>query len=83
MNKRMEISNVQEFTGPNGSEAKKLKEKEQLTLEVMARAGKPLRSGEIAELVNLTKDEASKIVKNLKEKGKITSPKRCFYAPAR
>ncbi len=60
-----------------------MKEKEQLTLEVMARAGKPLRSGEIAELVNLTKDEASKIVKNLKEKGKITSPKRCFYALAR
>lgn len=60
-----------------------MEEKEQLALKAMVKAGKPLRPGEIAELAGLTKDEVSKIVKNLKKKGKITSPKRCFYAPTR
>lgn len=60
-----------------------MEEKEQLTLKAMVKAGKPLRPGEIAELAGLTKDEVSKIVKNLKKKSKITSPKRCFYAPTK
>jgi DNA-binding Lrp family transcriptional regulator len=59
-----------------------MEEKERIVLEAMEKAGKPLRPGEIAERAGLAKDEVSKIIKNLKKKGKITSPKRCFYAPA-
>jgi len=60
-----------------------LEEKEQLALKAMEKAGKPLRPGEIAELAGLTKDQVSKVIKNLKKKGKITSPKRCCYAPTK
>jgi DNA-binding Lrp family transcriptional regulator len=59
-----------------------MEDKERMVLEAMEKAGKPLRPGEIAERAGLAKDEVSKIIKNLKKKGKITSPKRCFYAPA-
>ncbi|MGY4706397.1 MarR family transcriptional regulator [Candidatus Bipolaricaulota sp. J31] len=50
-------------------------------LQVMREAGKPLRPGEIAKLAGLDKDEVSKAIKELKQEGKIHSPKRCFYAP--
>jgi len=50
-------------------------------LEAMRKAGKPLRPGEIAELAGLDKDEVSKAIKELKQEGKVHSPKRCFYAP--
>ncbi|MFQ6074018.1 MAG: transcriptional regulator [Candidatus Bathyarchaeia archaeon] len=59
-----------------------MEDKEQMVLEAMEKAGKPLRPGEVAEIVGLAKDEVSKVIKSLKKKGKITSPKRCFYAPA-
>jgi len=59
-----------------------LDEKEQMVLEAMEKAGKPVRPGEVAKRVGLAKDEVSKIIRNLKKKGKVTSPKRCFYAPA-
>jgi DNA-binding IclR family transcriptional regulator len=59
-----------------------LEEKEQIVLDVMQKAGKPLRPREVAELTGLAKDEVSQIIRNLKKKGKVTSPKRCFYAPA-
>jgi DNA-binding Lrp family transcriptional regulator len=61
----------------------KLEEKERMVLEAMEKAGKPLRPGEVAKMVGLDKDEVSKIIRGLKKKGKITSPKRCFYAPAK
>jgi len=59
-----------------------LEEKERKVLEAMEKAGKPLRPGDVAELSGLPKDDVSKIIKSLKKQGKITSPKRCFYAPA-
>jgi len=55
---------------------------EELVLEAMKKAGKPLRSKEIAELTGLPKKEVDKIIKVLKKEGKISSPKRCYYAPA-
>jgi len=64
-------------------EAKKLEDKEQMVLEAMEKAGKPVRPGDVAKITGLAKDEVSKIIRSLKEKGKITSPKRCFYAPAK
>ena len=60
-----------------------MEEKEQIVLETMEKAGKPVRPGDVAKTVGLAKDEVSKIIRSLKKKGKITSPKRCFYAPAK
>ena len=60
-----------------------MEEKEQMVLEAMEKAGKPVRPGEVAKMVGLAKDEVSKIIRGLKKKGKVTSPKRCFYAPAK
>ena len=54
---------------------------EKVVLDVMKKAGKPMRPGEIAEKTNLDKGEVSTVIEKLKKDGKITSPKRCFYAP--
>ncbi|MDH5794730.1 MAG: MarR family transcriptional regulator [Candidatus Bathyarchaeota archaeon] len=59
-----------------------MEEKELKVLEAMKKAGKPVRPGDVAEMSGLPKDEVSKIINSLKKQGKITSPKRCFYAPA-
>jgi len=53
---------------------------EQMVLEVLKKIGEPMRPAKIAEMSNLSKDEISKIIKSLKKKGLIFSPKRCFYA---
>ena len=60
-----------------------MEEKERMVLEAMEKAGKPVRTGDVAKSVGLAKDEVSKVIRNLKKKGKVTSPKRCFYAPAK
>ncbi|MDH5390286.1 MAG: transcriptional regulator [Candidatus Bathyarchaeota archaeon] len=60
-----------------------MEEKEQMVLEAMEKAGKPVRPGDVAKSVGLAKDEVSKVIRSLKKKGKVTSPKRCFYAPAK
>ncbi|MCP8309907.1 MAG: MarR family transcriptional regulator [Candidatus Methylarchaceae archaeon HK02M1] len=59
-----------------------MEEKEQMVLEAMKKAEKPVRPGDIAKMTGLAQDEVSKIIRSLKKKGKVTSPKRCFYAPA-
>ena len=56
-------------------------DKEQIILEAMKKAGKPVRPGEVAKMTGLDSKEVSKIISELKKQGKITSPKRCFYAP--
>jgi len=55
---------------------------EEVVLEIMKKAGKPLKSAEIAEMTGIPKKEVDKIIKKLKKEGKIISPKRCYYAPA-
>jgi predicted transcriptional regulator len=57
-------------------------EKEQIVLAEIRKAGKPVRPGDIAKTTNLESKEISKIIKNLKKKGKIISPKRCYYSLA-
>jgi len=52
-------------------------------LEVLKAAGKPLKAGEIAEAAKLDKKEVNKAMKELKAQGKITSPKVCFWEPAK
>ena len=51
-------------------------------LEAMKNAGKPVRPGEIADVLGVDSKEVSKAIKKLKEAGEIHSPKRCYYAPA-
>lgn len=56
-------------------------DKEQMVLEAMKKVGKAVRPGDVAKMIDLDSKEVSKIISELKKKGKITSPKRCFYAP--
>lgn len=56
-----------------------MEKNKELVLEVMQKAAKPMRPGEICEAAGLEKAEADKAIKALKEEGKIFSPKRCFY----
>jgi len=51
-------------------------------LNVMKAAGKPVRPGDIAKTLNIESKDVSKAIKSLKEKGKVISPKRCYYSPA-
>ena len=41
---------------------------------------KPLRPSEIADQIGIESKEVSKIIKELREEGKVFSPKRCYYA---
>ena len=50
-------------------------------LEAMKNAGKPVRPGEIAEVLGVDSKDISKAIKKMKEAGTIHSPKRCYYAP--
>jgi DNA-binding Lrp family transcriptional regulator len=59
-----------------------MSETEKIILEALKKAGKPLRPGDVAKLTGKDVSEVSKAIQELKEKGKVTSPKRCFYAPA-
>ncbi|MDH5686968.1 MAG: transcriptional regulator [Candidatus Bathyarchaeota archaeon] len=56
--------------------------KEQIVLEAMEKAGKPVRPGDVAKIIGLESKEVSKAISSLKKKGKVISPKRCYYAPA-
>lgn len=56
--------------------------KEKSVLEMMEKEGKPMRPGDIAQKAELDKEEVSRILARLKKEGKVSSPKRCFYAPA-
>lgn len=57
-------------------------DKEQIVLEAMEKAGKPVRPGDVAKIIGLESKEVSKAISSLKKKGKVISPKRCYYAPA-
>lgn len=54
---------------------------EQKVLNAMKKAGKPVRPGDVAKITGLESKEVSKAINDLKKKGKISSPKRCYYAP--
>ena len=57
-------------------------DKEKIVLTSMKDAGKPVRTGEVAEATGLPKDEVSKIIQTLKKEGRVMSPRRCYWAPA-
>lgn len=54
---------------------------EDKVLEIMQKAGKPMRPGDIAKELGVESREVSKAIDALKKAGKVHSPKRCFYAP--
>ncbi|MCK8603193.1 MarR family transcriptional regulator [Desulfoferrobacter suflitae] len=56
--------------------------REQKVLEAMKSAGKPVRPGELAKSMGMESKAVSKAIDALKKKGKVVSPKRCYYAPA-
>ena len=53
----------------------------QIILDIMTKAGKPLKVGEIIELSGLEKKEVDKIMKILKIDELIISPMRCYWEP--
>jgi Mn-dependent DtxR family transcriptional regulator len=55
---------------------------EKKVLDAMKKAGKPVRPGDVAKMIGAESKDVSKAIDALKKKGKVTSPKRCYYAPA-
>lgn len=51
-------------------------------LKAMQDAGKPVRPGDVAKALGVESKDVSKAIKLLREEGKVSSPKRCYYAPA-
>jgi predicted transcriptional regulator len=58
------------------------KDMEKKVLNAMKKAGKPLKTGEIAKMINADSKGVSKAMDSLKKAGKISSPKRCFWEPS-
>lgn len=56
---------------------------EQKVLSAMKKAGKPVRPGDVAKETGIDSKEVSKAIKELKNKGKVHSPKRCYWAPVK
>lgn len=54
---------------------------EKKVLDAMKKAKKPMRSGDVAKIIGVESKEVSKVINELKKKGKIRSPKRCYYEP--
>jgi len=53
---------------------------EDKVLAAMKKAGKPVRPGDVAKMIGVESKEVSKAITSLKKKGKVISPKRCFYS---
>jgi Mn-dependent DtxR family transcriptional regulator len=51
-------------------------------LNAMKKAGQPVRPGEVAKMIGEESKTVSKIISSLKKKGKVISPKRCYYSPS-
>jgi predicted transcriptional regulator len=49
-------------------------------LNAFKSADKPLRPGDVAKTTGIDSKEVSKIIKELTMDGKVSSPKRCYYA---
>lgn len=50
-------------------------------LDAMKKAGKPVRPGDVAKMIGEDSKEVSKVIGEMKKKGRVISPKRCFYSP--
>jgi biotin operon repressor len=56
------------------------KEMEKKVLAAMKKAGKPVRPGEVAEMIGEESKDVSKVISKLKKIGEVMSPKRCYYS---
>jgi DNA-binding transcriptional regulator GbsR (MarR family) len=54
-------------------------EASEIVINTLKKAGKPMKSGEIAEIAGMDKTEVDKVIKKLKKEEKIQSPKNCYY----
>ena len=54
---------------------------EDKVLAAMKEAGKPVRPGDIANVLGVDGKDVSKAIDVLKKAGKVHSPKRCYYEP--
>ncbi len=52
---------------------------EKRVLNTFIEAGRPLSAKEASELCGIEKQEVDKVIKKLKDGGKLESPKRCHY----
>lgn len=52
-------------------------------LNTIKKAGKPVSAGQIAEIAGIDRKEVDKAMKKLKTSGQITSPKVCYWEPAK
>jgi len=48
-------------------------------LDTLKKSQEPLKAGEVADMTGISKDNVSKLIKELQKDGKVESPKRCFY----
>lgn len=60
-----------------------MENKEKAVLDAMKKAGKPVKGAEVAATTGIDQKEVGKIIAALKKAGKVTSPKVCYYAPAK
>ncbi|MDR1584312.1 MAG: MarR family transcriptional regulator [Prevotellaceae bacterium] len=56
---------------------------EEKVLDAMVKAGTPVGTTKVVELTGLDRKEVEKAMKTLKDSGKIVSPKRCVWEPAK
>jgi biotin operon repressor len=52
-------------------------------LETIKKAGQPVSAGQITEMTGIERKEVDKAMKKLKTSGAITSPKNCYWEPAK
>ena len=53
---------------------------EEKILKAFEAAGKPMRPGDVARIIGIDSKDVSKVINELKKKGKLHSPTRCYYA---
>ncbi len=49
-------------------------------LEIIKSSAEPVNATKVAELSGIDKKEVDKAMKQLKDKGEIISPKRCYWS---
>ncbi|MBI2417118.1 MAG: HTH domain-containing protein [Ignavibacteriales bacterium] len=52
-------------------------------LDAMKKSGKPMSAGQLAEATGVDRKEIDKAMKILKTEAKISSPKNCYWEPAK
>jgi biotin operon repressor len=51
--------------------------------DTIKNAGQPVSAGQIAEKSGIDRKEVDKAMKKLKTSGRISSPKNCYWEPAK